>query len=115
MIEIVVKGEAGVGKSTLASHIATILYNEGFDVVVSSSDEIRSEYATKERLDVIKQQTIVSIETEQLPRNTKNEPHPSHDLEWRDSSHYEFVCRKCNTADTPSGWGKLLQPCKDNG
>lgn len=39
-------------------------------------------------------------------------PHPSHDLEYRDSSHYEFVCRKCDTADTTSGWGKLLKPCK---
>lgn len=33
-----------------------------------------------------------------------NKPHPSHDLEWRDSSHYDFVCKKCNTADTPMGW-----------
>ncbi len=38
-------------------------------------------------------------------------PHPSHDLEWRDSSHYDYVCRKCDTADTPSGWGKLAEPC----
>lgn len=38
-------------------------------------------------------------------------PHPSHDLEWRDSSHYEYVCTKCNTADTTSGWGKLKEPC----
>jgi len=37
--------------------------------------------------------------------------HPSHDLEWRDSSHYDFVCKNCDTADTPSGWGKLIKPC----
>lgn len=37
--------------------------------------------------------------------------HPSHDLEWRDSSHYDYVCKKCDTADTPSGWGKLADPC----
>lgn len=43
-----------------------------------------------------------------------NKPHPSHDLEWRDSSHYEFVCKKCNTADTPSGWGKLVEPCMED-
>lgn len=43
-----------------------------------------------------------------------NKPHPSHDLEWRDSSHYEFVCKKCNTADTPSGWGNLIEPCMED-
>lgn len=37
--------------------------------------------------------------------------HTSHDLEWRDSSHYEFVCTKCNTADTTGGPGKLAKPC----
>jgi hypothetical protein len=42
----------------------------------------------------------------------KDKPHQSHDLEWSDSSHYEFVCRNCNTADTTSGWGKLKEPCK---
>jgi len=40
-----------------------------------------------------------------------NKPHPTHDLEWRDSSHYEYMCKKCNVADTPSGWGKLIEPC----
>lgn len=40
-----------------------------------------------------------------------NKYHPSHDIEWRDSSHYEFVCKKCNEADSPSGWGKLSEPC----
>ena len=43
-----------------------------------------------------------------------NKPHPSHDLEWRDSSHYEYVCRKCNIADTPSGWGELVEPCMED-
>jgi hypothetical protein len=43
--------------------------------------------------------------------NKANKPHPTHDLEWRDSSHYDYVCRKCDTADTPSGWGKLIEPC----
>jgi len=43
----------------------------------------------------------------------KQKPHTTHDLEWRDSSHYEFVCKKCNVADTPSGWGKLIEPCKE--
>jgi hypothetical protein len=43
--------------------------------------------------------------------NMSKGPHPSHDLEWRDSSHYEYVCRKCDTADTTSGWGKLVEPC----
>lgn len=43
-----------------------------------------------------------------------SKPHSSHNLEWRDSSHYEFVCKKCNTADTPMGWGKLKEPCKEN-
>lgn len=37
--------------------------------------------------------------------------HPSHDLEWRDSSHYEYVCKKCDTADMPGGPGKLAEPC----
>jgi hypothetical protein len=37
--------------------------------------------------------------------------HASHDLEWRDSSHYEFVCKNCDTADTASGPGKLAEPC----
>ena len=50
--------------------------------------------------------------------NMSKGPHPSHDLEWRDSSHYEYVCCKCDTADTTSGWGKLAEPCsadeKDN-
>jgi hypothetical protein len=40
-----------------------------------------------------------------------NQYHKSHDLEWRDSSHYEFVCIKCNTADTTGGPGKLAEPC----
>ena len=40
-----------------------------------------------------------------------NKPHSTHDLEWRDSSHYEYMCKKCNVADTPSGWGKLIEPC----
>ncbi len=40
-----------------------------------------------------------------------SQAHPSHDLEWRDSSHYDYVCKKCDTADTPSGWGKLADPC----
>ena len=37
--------------------------------------------------------------------------HPSHDLETRDSSHYDYVCKKCDTADTPGGPGKLAYPC----
>lgn len=37
--------------------------------------------------------------------------HPTHVLEWRDSSHYEYVCIHCDTADTPNGWGKLALPC----
>ena len=37
--------------------------------------------------------------------------HPSHDLESRDSSHYDYVCKKCDTADTPGGPGKLAYPC----
>ena len=40
-----------------------------------------------------------------------NKPHPSHDLEWCDSSHYDFVCKNCDIADTPSGWSKLMEPC----
>lgn len=35
--------------------------------------------------------------------NKAKGPHQSHDLEWRDSSHYDYVCRKCDTADTPCG------------
>lgn len=37
--------------------------------------------------------------------------HPTHDIEWHDSSHYEFVCKNCNTADNNNGWGKLADPC----
>jgi len=41
-----------------------------------------------------------------------SKPHPSHDLEWRDSSHYEFMCKNCNRVDiTGAGWGKLVEPC----
>ena len=42
---------------------------------------------------------------------SKDSLHKSHDVEWRDSSHYEFVCKICNQADTPSGWGRLTKPC----
>lgn len=37
--------------------------------------------------------------------------HPSHELEWRDSSHYDYVCVKCNVADTTGGPGRLAEPC----
>lgn len=38
--------------------------------------------------------------------------HPMHDLEWRDSSHYEFVCKNRNKADSTAGWGALAEPCE---
>lgn len=44
----------------------------------------------------------------------KNEPHQSHELEWSNSSHYEYVCKICNVADTTSGWGELVYPCGYN-
>ena len=68
MIEITVRATSGSGKNTLASFLATILHNEGFDVVVDSSDDIKSEYATKERLHKIMQHTIISVGTELIPR-----------------------------------------------
>ena len=67
MINIVVEGQSDQDMSTLASHIATLLYNEGFDVVVNSSDEINAELATKDRLHKIKN-TMIGVETKQLPR-----------------------------------------------
>ena len=67
MINIVVESQSGQGINTLASHIAMLLYNEGFDVVVNSSDEINAELATKERLHMIKN-TMIGVETKQLPR-----------------------------------------------
>lgn len=41
----------------------------------------------------------------------KSKPHPTHQLESRASPHYDFICIKCNVADTPFGWGKLVEPC----
>lgn len=38
-------------------------------------------------------------------------PHPTHDLEWRDSSYYEYMCRKCMKTDTTNSWGSLTTPC----
>ena len=67
MINIVVEGQSDQYINTLASHIATLLYNEGFDVVVNSSDEINAELATKERLHKIKN-TMIGVETKQLPK-----------------------------------------------
>lgn len=38
--------------------------------------------------------------------------HPSHETEWRDSSHYEFRCINCGATDvTGCGWGRLAKPC----
>lgn len=37
--------------------------------------------------------------------------HPSHKTEWRDSSHYEFVCTVCGRTDKPGSWGLLAEPC----
>lgn len=35
----------------------------------------------------------------------------SHVVSWVDSSHYEHRCDVCGQVDTPSGWGKLREPC----
>ena len=67
MINIVVEGQSDQDINTLASHIATLLYNEGFDVVVNSSDDINVELATKEKLHKIKN-TMIGVETKQLQR-----------------------------------------------
>ena len=67
MINIVVEGQSDQYINTLASHIAMLLYNEGFDVVVNSSDEINAELATKDRLHKVKN-TMIGMETKQLPR-----------------------------------------------
>lgn len=40
--------------------------------------------------------------------------HPTHNTEYRDSSHYEEVCLLCGRTDTPGGWGKLADPCPEN-
>lgn len=37
--------------------------------------------------------------------------HPSHNTEYRDSSHYEELCLNCGQTDTPGGWGRLAEPC----
>lgn len=61
-ITIIVKGKAGSGKSTIASRIATLLTNDGFDVVVDNSDEIRVEFNTPERINtMLKKDTMISI------------------------------------------------------
>lgn len=68
-ITIIVKGKAGTGKSTIASHIATILSNEGFDVVANDSDEIQAKFNTPERIDaLIRNDTMICIHHEQEPR-----------------------------------------------
>jgi hypothetical protein len=70
MLEITVAGEAGHGSNTLASYIARLLYDEGFDVVVSSSDEVNTDFATKERVySLLKEHVIISINVEQLSKN----------------------------------------------
>lgn len=61
-ITIIVKGKSGSGKSTIASRIATLLANDGFDVVVDNSDEIRADFNTPERINtLLKNDTMISI------------------------------------------------------
>jgi hypothetical protein len=67
IIEIVVKAKANSNDANvLASYVATLLYLEGFDVVVSSSDEINGSFSIKEKLQSIKENSIVSVSIEQL-------------------------------------------------
>lgn len=66
MIEITVKAESGMGKSTIASYIAKALYDMGADVVVDNVDEIGHQYLHKERLQsVFGRNVTISISTEQ--------------------------------------------------
>lgn len=71
MIDIVVAGHAGTGINSLASYLAIVLDREGFDVVVNSHDEIKPEFAAKEKLQKIKNNVIVAVRAEQLPREVR--------------------------------------------
>jgi CO dehydrogenase nickel-insertion accessory protein CooC1 len=116
-IKITIESYSGCGKTHLAAYLYRILNNEGFDVLVNDidlTDENLDSMGTYEPINSIKNSVSLSIQTKQLLRDgsKKDKAHPSHNLEWRDSSHYEYVCLNCNTADSgTSGWGKLLQPC----
>jgi adenylylsulfate kinase-like enzyme len=67
-IEITVKASSGMGKSTVASHIAKALYDMGFYVVVDDSDEIGPKFLEQERLDsVLNKNLTISISTEHKP------------------------------------------------
>jgi CO dehydrogenase nickel-insertion accessory protein CooC1 len=72
MIEINVTGESGTGINTMASHIAVLLYDQGFDVVVNSSDEINAELVTKEKLQKLKNDTIISVCVSQVEKNQES-------------------------------------------
>jgi hypothetical protein len=115
-IKITIEGKAGTGKTHLTAYLYLLLYNEGFNVSfndIDLSDDNIETMGTKEPINAIKQNVSIDIITKQLNRTSSdNKPHITHQLEWRDSSHYEYVCVNCDTADSGTGgWGKLLQPC----
>jgi tRNA uridine 5-carbamoylmethylation protein Kti12 len=68
MLEIIIKGHSGHGKSTLASRIAKLLYDDGFEVAVGESEENNVDFATPERLSSIRRLRNITINTEQLMR-----------------------------------------------
>jgi CO dehydrogenase nickel-insertion accessory protein CooC1 len=118
-IKITIEGKTGTGKTHLTAYLYRILYNEGFSVSFNDIDlnnENIETMGTKEPINALKQNVSIDIITKQKNRTIiDNKPHHTHNLEWRDSSHYEYVCINCDTADSGSGgWGKLLQPCSNH-
>lgn len=66
MLEIVVTGDKKEDELILASIISKLLYEQGFDVVVSSSDEIRGDLASLDNTCEIMENFIISVTTTKL-------------------------------------------------
>ena len=74
-LEIIVKGEANIGKSTIAREISECLARNGFDVQNGDFDEILfpvdSSTQIRRMLGVLNKGVKIRVDTEQLPRQSK--------------------------------------------
>lgn len=68
MLDIVITGDQKDDELILASIIAKLLYEQGFDVVVSSSDAIRGELASLDNTCRVMENFTISVTTTQLDK-----------------------------------------------